>query len=50
MLENHVFESFNLNNPEKFRLSFGDIFWGNTKILYEKNEPALGSSGGEVER
>ena len=45
MLKNHVFGSFNLNNSEKHRLSFEDIFLG-TLDLYEKIEPTLGSSGG----
>ena len=35
-----------LNNSEKHRLSLGDIFFGNTRHLYEKNELTLGSSGG----
>ena len=48
MLKNHVFGSLNLNNSEIFRLSFEDIFFGNTRHLYEKNEPTLGSSGGGV--
>ena len=26
MLKNHVFGSFNLNNSEKYKLSFEDIF------------------------
>ena len=39
------FGSFNLNKSEIFRLSFEDIFW-NTRHLYEKNEPTLGSFGG----
>ena len=48
MLKNHVFRSFNLNNSEKHRLSFEDIFLGgNTRHLYEKDEPTLGSSGWE---
>ena len=46
MLKNHVFGSLNLNNSEIFRLSFEDIFFGNTRHLNEKNEPTLGSSGG----
>ena len=46
MLKNHVFGSLNLNNSKIFRLSFEDIFWGNTIHLYENNEPTLGSSGG----
>ena len=48
MLKKHVFGSFNLNKSEKHRLSFEDIFLGNTRHLYEKNEPTLGSSGGGV--
>ena len=43
MLKNHVLGSFNLNNSEKYRLSFEDIFLGNTRHLYEKNEPTLDS-------
>ena len=43
MLKNHVLGYFNLNNSEKYRLSFKDIFWGNTKHLFEKNEPTLDS-------
>ena len=46
MLKKHVFGPFNLNNSEIFRLSFEDIFLGNTRHLYEENEPTLGSSGG----
>ena len=46
MLKNHVFGSSILNNSEIFRLSFEDIFFGNTRHLYEKYEPTLGSSGG----
>ena len=46
MLKNHVFGSFNLNISEKYRLSFEDIFFGNTRHLYEKNEPTLDSFGG----
>ena len=49
MLKNHVLGSFNLNNSEKYRLTFEDIF-GNTRQLglYEKNEPTLDSLGGGV--
>ena len=46
MLKKHVFGSFNLNNSEKHRFSFEDNFFGNTRHLYEKNEPTLGSLGG----
>ena len=46
MLKKHVFGSLNLNNYEIFRLSFEDIFLGNTRHLYDKNEPTLGSSVG----
>ena len=35
--ENHVFGAFNLNNSEKYSLSFEDIFL--MYYLYEKNEP-----------
>ena len=48
MLKNHVLGYLNLNNSEIFRLSFEDIFFGNTRHLYEKNKPTLGSSGGGV--
>ena len=50
MLKKHFFGSFNLNNSEKYRLSFEDIFFGNTRLLYEKNELTLGSffGGGGV--
>ena len=48
MLKKHVFGSFNHSNSEKHRLSFEDIFWGNTRHLYEKNELTLGSPGGGV--
>ena len=40
MLKNHVFGSFNLNNSEKYRLSFEDIFLG-TLDTYTTNEPTL---------
>ena len=46
MLKNHVFGSFNLNNSEKHRLSFEDIFLGTLDTYTKKNEPTLGSSGG----
>ena len=51
MLKNHVFGSFNLNNSEKHRLSFEDIFLGTldtyTKIM---NPPSavLGGVHGKV--
>ena len=40
------FWSFNLNNSEKHRLSFEDIFLGTLDTYTKKNEPTLGSSGG----
>ena len=46
MLKKHVFESFNLNNSEKYRLSFEDIFWGTLDTYTKKNEPTLDSFGG----
>ena len=46
MLKKHVFGSFNLNNSEKYRLSFENIFWGTLDTLYKKNEPTLDSFGG----
>ena len=47
MLKNHVFGSFNLNNSEKYRLSFEDIFWG-TQDTYTKkmNPPSIVFGGG----
>ena len=43
--EKTVCGSFNLNNSEKHRISYA-IFLGNTRYLYEKNEPTLGNSVG----
>ena len=48
MLKNHVLGYLNLNNSEISGLSFEDIFFGNTRHLYKKNKPTLGSSGGGV--
>ena len=45
-MKKHVFGSFNLNNSEKHRLSFEDIFWGTLDTDTKKNEPTLGSSAG----
>ena len=49
MLKNHVFGSFNLNNSKKYRLFFGDIFWG-TLDTYTKNmnPPSMGGVHGKV--
>ena len=41
MLKNHVLGSFNLNNSEKYRLSFEDIFLGILEIYTKKNKPTL---------
>ena len=48
MLKNDDFGSFNLNNSEKHRLSFEDIFLGTLDTYTKKNEPTLGRSEGEV--
>ena len=40
------FWSFNLNNSEKHRLFFEDIFLGTLDTYTKKNEPTLGSFGG----
>ena len=49
MLKNHVSGSFNLNNSEKYRLSFEDIFWGTLDTYTKKNEthprPVFGGGG-----
>ena len=39
MLKNHVFGSLNLNNSEKYRLSFEDIFWGTLDTYTKKMNP-----------
>ena len=44
--QNHVFGSFNLNNSEKYRLSFEDIFFGTLDTYTKKNEPTLDSFRG----
>ena len=36
VLKKHVFGSFNLNNSEKHRLSFEDIFWGTLDTYTKK--------------
>ena len=46
MLKKHVFGSFNLNNFEKHRLFFKDIFLGTLNTCTKKIEPTLGSSRG----
>ena len=49
MLKNHVFGSFNLNNSEKHRLSFEDIFLGILDTYTKKmNPPSIVLSGGGV--
>ena len=39
MLKNHVFGSFNLNNSEKHRLSFEDIFLATLDTYTKKMNP-----------
>ena len=39
MRKNHVFVSFNLNNSEKHRLSFEDIFLGTLDTYAKKINP-----------
>ena len=47
MLKNHVFGSFNLNNSEKYRLSFEDIFLGTLDTYTKKmNPPSIVWGGG----
>ena len=46
MLKNDVFGSLNLNNSEIFRLSFDYICLGDTRHIYDKNEPTLAVLGG----
>ena len=47
MLKKHVFGSFNLNNSEKYTLSFEDIFWGTLHTYTKKmNPPSIVWGGG----
>ena len=47
MVKNHVFGSFNLNNSEKHRLSFEDIFLGTLDTYTKKmNSPSAVLGGG----
>ena len=46
--ENHVFGSFNLNNSEKHRLSFEDIFLGTLDTYTKKMNPPSAVLGGGV--
>ena len=46
MLKNHVFGSFNLNNSEKHRLSFEDIFCGTLDTYTKKMNPPSAVLGG----
>ena len=47
MLKNHVFGSFNLNNSEKYRISFVDIFLGTLDTYTKKrNPPSIVLEGG----
>ena len=48
MLKNHVFGSFNLNNSEKHRLSFEDIFLGTLDTYTKKMNPPSAVLGGGV--
>ena len=45
-VENHVFGSFNLNNSEKHRLSFEDIFFGTLDTYTKKINPPSAVLGG----
>ena len=47
-MKNHVFGSFNLNNSEKHRLSFEDIFWGTLDTYTKKMNPPSAVLGGGV--
>ena len=47
MLKKHIFGSFNLSNSEIFRLSIDDMFLETLATYAKKNEPTLGSSGGD---
>ena len=40
MLKKHVFGSFNLNNSEKYRLSFEDIFLGTLDTYTNEMNPS----------
>ena len=45
--QKHVFGSFNLNNSEKYRLSFEDIFLGTLDTYTKKmNTPSIVWGGG----
>ena len=44
--EKHVFGSLNLNNSEKHRLSFEDIFWGTLDTYTKKLNPPSAVLGG----
>ena len=46
MLKNHVFGSFNLNNSEKHKLSFEDIFWEHYTKKMNPPSAVLGGGGG----
>ena len=46
MLKNHVFGSFNLNNSERYRLSFEDIFLGTLDTYTKKMNPPSTVLGG----
>ena len=48
MLKNHVFGSFNLNNSERYRLSFEDIFLGTLDTYTKKMNPPSTVLGGGV--
>ena len=48
MLKNHVFGYFNLNNSEKHRLSFEDIFLGTLDTHTKKMNPPSAVLGGGV--
>ena len=48
MLKKHVFGSFNLNNFEKHRLSFEDIFLGTLDTYIKKMNPPSAVLGGGV--
>ena len=48
MLKNRVFGSFNLNNSEKYRLSFEDILLGTLDTNTKKMNPPSAVLGGGV--
>ena len=48
MVKKHVFRSFNLNNSEKHRLSFEDIFLGTLDTYAKKMNPPSAVLGGGV--